>query len=286
MAALPRFGVISLAALDLRRRPDHKSELTSQLLLGEVVRVLETSKDGRWWRIENQVDRYRGWIRTWGVVAATAGAARAWESEARAQVRVSHADLRSARSGGRLVSPLFWQGRLIAGPVRGGMRPAELPDGRRGWVDAAAVVIGSRARIGIADRIRELLGVPYLWGGRTPSGLDCSSFVQLVLGEQGIRLPRDADDQCSACDPLPDSKTLRAGDLVFFGVPRRSIGHVGLALGNGAYAHARGCVRINSLASGNPLFDKELFGQVRAFGRPRRRARWGADEGEKPDESA
>jgi cell wall-associated NlpC family hydrolase len=286
MGVSPRFGVISLPALDLRRRPDHKSELTSQLLLGEVVRVIEPSKDGRWWRVENQGDLYRGWIRTWGVVAATARAARAWENEARAQVRVSHAELRSARSGGRLVSPLFWQGRLIAGPVRGGMRPAELPDGRRGWVHAVAVVTGSRGRVGIADRIRELLGVPYLWGGRTPLGLDCSSFVQLVLGEQGIRLPRDADDQCAACDPLPHHEALRAGDLVFFGAPRRPIGHVGLALGNGAYAHARGCVRINSFVSGNPLFDKELFGQLRAFGRPRPGARWGAGEGEKPEESA
>lgn len=286
MASLPPFAIVSLAALDLRRRPDHRSELTSQLLLGEVVRVLETSKDRRWWRVENQVDRYRGWVRTWGIVPASAAAARGWQKRARARIQVSHAELRSERSGGMLVSPLFWQGCLIAGTARGGMRPAELPDGRGGWVSAEAVLTGSRPRVELGDRIRELLGVPYLWGGRTPLGLDCSGFTQLVLAEQGMSLPRDADDQHSACDPLPDAKSMRPGDLVFFGLPRRPIGHVGLALGDGTYAHARGMVRLNSLARGNPLFDKELADQVRAFGRPRVDAKWRPDEGEKPSESA
>lgn len=286
MPTAPRFGVISLAALDLRRRPDHKSELKSQLLLGEVVRVIGASRDRRWFHVENEVDRYRGWIRSWGMVAATSARARVWTAKARARVLVSYAQVRSANAGGRLVSPLFWRSRLIVGPVRGGMRAAELPDGRRGWVDSRAISVGDRVRLGMADRIGELLGVPYLWGGRTPLGLDCSAFCQLVLAEQGIRLPRDAHDQYAACKTHEDLDALRPGDLVFFGAPRKPVGHVGVALGNGAYAHARGHVRINSLIRDNPLFDKELGAQLRAFGRPRPGARWRADDGEKPEESA
>lgn len=286
MPATPRYGVISLAALDLRRRSDHKSELKSQLLLGEVVRVIGASRDRRWFHVENEADRYRGWVRSWGMVGASGARARAWAAEARARVVVSYAQLRSEPAGGRLVSPLFWRNRLIAGPARGGMRAAELPDGRRGWVDSSAIAVGDRTRLGLADRIGELLGVPYLWGGRTPLGLDCSAFCQLVLAEQGIRLPRDAHEQLAASRTLADPDALRPGDLLFFGVKRKPVGHVALALGNGAYAHARGHVRVNSLIRGNPLFDSELKAQLRAFGRPKQGARWRPDGGEKPEESA
>ena len=281
-----RFGVVTLAALDLRARPDHAAELLSQLLLGEVVRVLEISRDGRWWRVENQFDLYRGWIRTWGVVGVTTARARAWVQEARGTIRVSYAELRSSRTRGRLVSPLFWRGQLLLGGRRGAALPAELPDGRRGWVDARAVAIDGRPAVRMADRIPELLGVPYLWGGRTPSGIDCSAFCQLVLAEQGVRLPRDADDQHSACARLDRGEEPAPGDLVFFAAPGKRIGHVGITLGGGAYAHARGYVRINSLVRGNPLYDKELAAQVRAFGRPGKHPLGRVRRGRKPAESA
>lgn len=281
---LPSHGVVSLPALDLRAEPDHKSELTSQLLLGEVVRVLGGSRDGRWWRVENRDDRDRGWIRTWGVVGASAAAAGQWERRARARVVVSHAELRGP-GGTTRVSPLFFRGRLIVGRARDGLLPAQLPDGRRGWVEAGALATGARARRGLADRIRVLLGAPYLWGGRTPMGIDCSAFTQLVLAEQGVAIPRDADEQHRACDPI-STEDARPGDLYFFRAGRGPIGHVALALGGGAYAHARGWVRINSLVPGNPLHDKELHGQFQAAGRPRRGARWTARRGRRPPESA
>jgi hypothetical protein len=251
-----------------------------------VVRVLEVSRDGRWWRVENRFDLYRGWIRTWGVVGVTAARARAWLRQARGTIRVSHAELRSARTGGRLVSPLFWRGQVMLGRLRGAALPAELPDGRRGWVDARAVAVDGRPAVRMAERIPELLGVPYLWGGRTPMGIDCSAFCQLVLAEQGMRLPRDADDQHAACDPLPRVEEARPGDLVFFAAPGKRVGHVGILLGGGAYAHARGFVRVNSLLRDNPLYDNELADQVRACGRPGKHALGRVRKGRKPEESA
>ena len=64
MSRQPTRAVVALAALDLRRTPDHRSELKSQLLLGEVVRVLGPSRDGQWWRVRNEADGYAGWART------------------------------------------------------------------------------------------------------------------------------------------------------------------------------------------------------------------------------
>lgn len=119
------------------------------------------------------------------------------------------------------------------------------------------------------DRIRTLLGVPYLWGGRTPMGMDCSAFAQLVLAEQGIALPRDARQQFRAGRRRRRDEAPALGDLVFFGNPGQVVSHVGIALGDGYFAHCRGYVRINSLDKDNPLYDKVLARQLRASRRLR-----------------
>ena len=267
MTARPRQGVVGLAALDVRRRPDHKSELTSQLLMGEVVRILASRSGGRWLRVENRTDRYRGWVRSWGVVRVGGRGAAEWVRRARARVGVAFAEVRERARGGASVSPVLLNARLVAGRARGGYRTVELPDGRRGWVESRAIVpIGWRPSM--LERVRRLLGVPYLWGGRTPLGFDCSAFTQQVLAEQGVSLPRDAGDQFGATLALPRGEEPRPGDLLFFGPQRGRMGHVGLALGGGCYAHARGQVRINSIEDGNELFDKELLDQFRGFRRP------------------
>jgi cell wall-associated NlpC family hydrolase len=95
--------------------------------------------------------------------------------------------------------------------------------------------------------------VPYVWGGKSPKGFDCSGLVQFVFGLHGVRLPRDSDQQY-ACgvrvrDPAP-------GDLLFFG--REGVSHVGVALGGRDFLHARGEVRRNSLDPASPLHDAEL----------------------------
>lgn len=263
-------AVVSLPALDVRSRPDHRSELKSQLLLGEVARRLGAAAGDRWWRIESLTDGYVGWVRTWGLVPASAGRAAGWTRRARGRVVVSYAEVRTRRATGALVSPLFWNGRLIAGRLHGRHRAVELPDGRRGWVPAAAIGSRVRGRLGLAERVSRLLGVPYLWGGRTPLGLDCSAFTQQALSEQGIAIPRDADQQFRSARPLRSTESPRAGDLVFFSAGRGRVEHVGLLMGGGYYAHARGRVRINSLDPGNPLWDQELAAQLRGIGRPGR----------------
>ena len=273
------FGVVAIAALDLRRRPDHRSELRSQLLLGEIVRRRKASRDGRWWEVVNLADGYVGWVRTWGVVARTKAEARAWRRRANARVVVPFVQVHPEPGRGPLMTPLCWNGRVVPLSTRRRHRRIELPDGRRGWIERAGVELTPRiARVRVhagtlARRIQGLLGTPYLWGGRTPLGLDCSSFTQQVLAEQGVALPRDAAEQFSHCAKLALDSPLRLGDLVFFGDRRSAPAHVGIALGSGYFAHARGTVRVNSLESDNPLYDKGLSDQFRGFGRPPARLR-------------
>ena len=256
----PMHAVISLAALDVRRRPDHRAELTSQLLLGEVVRVLGDRRDRQWWRVENLTDGYRGWVRGWGLVFTSGGRARFWQNSATARVAVPATEARTGRGRGPLVSPLFLNSRVIAGRRQGLHRQVELPDGRRGWVRSGALAT-REAPPRLVARVRGLLGAPYHWGGRTPLGFDCSSFVQQILAEQGMSLPRDCLHQFKASRALGKSEIPEEGDLVFFAAPGAGAGHVGIWLPGGCFAHCRGAVRISSLDRHNLLCDKELIHQ-------------------------
>lgn len=265
-------AVVSLAALDLRVRPDHRAELGSQLLLGEIVRL--GAARGGWRRVTNLADGYRGWVREWGLVPVSGRRAAAWRARATATVVAPIALLRTSRVSRVGVGPLFLGARAIPGRPSHGWIPLELPDARRGWIERAAIALPGDEPPRLVDRITSLLGVPYLWGGRTPAGYDCSAFVQQVLLEQGISMPRDAAQQCEACRPLRKGEELLPGDLVFFADRSGRIGHVGVSLAGGVFVHARGRVGIGSLDPGNPLYDKALKPQLVGWFRPvRRRSR-------------
>ena len=265
-AAKENHGVVVLAALDVRRHPEHAAELTSQLLMGEVVRVLQSDQDAQWLRVENEADGYSGWVRSYGIRRATRARTRRWLALAKGRVSVAFAQVFADTTGPRILSPVFWNGRVIPGRKSGARRGVELPDGRRGWVDAE-VIETRRARTGLLDRIEQLLGTPYHWGGRTPHGFDCSGLVQQLMAEQGVVLPRDAHDQYLATKRALDPDHLRMGDLVFFARGGTRMEHVGLVLGDGYFVHASGVVRVNSMDPANPFHDKPLARQLKAFGR-------------------
>lgn len=252
-------AVVSLPALDLRPEPRHAAELASQLLMGEVVRILARSREPGWVRVRNEADGYEGWVRAWGLVEADAARAARWAARARAVIAVPMGRVLSGRGTGAQVSPVFLGDRVIAGRAARGFRPVELPDGRRGHLPVGA--FAARRPPGIEERVLSLLGTPYLWGGRTPAGYDCSAFVQQVLLEQGLPLPRDAKDQHAICRPLPPGDEPEVGDLIFFRRPGERASHVGIALGGHYYAHSRGWVRIASLETSNPLCDVDLVAQ-------------------------
>lgn len=260
-------GVVTLAALDVRRVPDHRAELGSQLLLGELVRILRRDRRGQWVRVQGLTDGYRGWVRTWGLREIDAAAGLSWRRRARARVCSAHALVRTGPGYGGIVTPVFWHARLVPGRRRNGWRGVELPDGRHGWIEARAIELVRPHRIALARLVRRLMGTPYLWGGRTPLGFDCSGFVQQVMAARNVSLPRDADDQRRAVRPLRPRERARVGDLVFFGPRRGRLTHVGIMVGKGLYAHARGMVRINSLEQGHVLYDNDLAAMLRGYGR-------------------
>ena len=229
------------------RSPDPLAEQVSQALLG--MRVAEKGGDAGWRRIQAP-DGYQGWVSASALVDAPAG----WEGPW-AEVTDLWVNLR-ARDDFRLAAALH-AAIGVRLPLVGhspGWVQLLVPDGRRLWTEAHRVEpVGEtplrpatpRAVCRTALRFRR---VPYLWGGVSPAGMDCSGFVQTVMRLHGIDLLRDACQQAGQGEPCeaPD-----AADLVFFQTGNAvQISHVGMMLDRRRFIHAAGgdCVRVNRLA--------------------------------------
>lgn len=237
-----RYGIVKTSSADLRGRPDHKSEMVSQGLLGGVLRIRDSLDRGEWLKV-SLPDGYVGWMRSWHVAAVTAGEAVAWRRDAGALVIAASADVRARRrADARRVRDLVLGCRLKALQTVGSWVRVVTPDGERGWAAKSDLLLGGKTlpAVGmeIAKTLRLFLGGPYLWGGVTPKGTDCSGMVQTAFGVHGVDLPRDVSEQrhCGA----PVEGRLRAGDLLFFGPARGPLTHVGVWTGGRRFIHA-GC---------------------------------------------
>ena len=251
-AGVPAAGVVAAPIADLRRRPDHTSELLNQALFGETVRVRGLSPDRKWLRVESGDDRDEGWLRAWSVAPGSAAAARRWRLAARHMVDRAWAPL----AAGAL--PFGARVARVRGGFAGPLGPLALPAGAFALVPARA-----RRPASLLDTARRFLGVAYHWGGRSPAGLDCSGLVQLAAARNGILLPRDAREQCAALGGpralRPLEAGARPGDLWFFGPDRRTVTHVAIAAGGLELVHAYGWVREGSLDPEAETFEPELF---------------------------
>ncbi len=118
---------------------------------------------------------------------------------------------------------------------------AEALNAERMYVDMLAELeLGLSANLtpgAVAEAVRPYLGVPYLWGGETQNGLDCSGFTRLVYRKLGVNLPRTSREQARIGLPVPRD-SLQVGDLVFYAVESESIDHVGIVVGSNHLAHA------------------------------------------------
>lgn len=210
-------------ALDLRRRPDAGAPLDTQLLFGEIVTVYDEAEGWAW--VQNRRDDYVGYVPAAGLgppadVPAThkVGVLRTF--------LYPQPDLKAPpRDALSFLSPL----RVLG--TRDGF--AETPDG---WIYARHLApIDATAPDYVATALL-FLGVPYLWGGRTSLGLDCSALVQLALDHAGLPCPRDTGEQEQAFGPAvagnAEVPALRRGDLVFFP------GHVAIGIDATTVVHA------------------------------------------------
>jgi cell wall-associated NlpC family hydrolase len=258
-------AVVAVGLSALRREPDQKAELLSQGLFGEPLDVLDRTADGRWLKVAGP-DGYPGWTRSWSLATGTREAVAEWGRLATRFVR----------------QPLLWTGGE-AGLLPLGARLADdplRPDGVRGPNGAIALRASDIRKLGplapsparrraVLKAAELLVGAPYLWGGRSAAGIDCSGLVQLAYGMCGVTLPRDARDQCAALGgarglrpyrPGARGGTPRRADFLFFGPegPDGDVTHVALSTGGPGLLHAYGRVGAGSLDPAAANYESEL----------------------------
>ena len=241
-------AVVVAAVENMYAAPDEGAEVVSQATLGQVVDVLQTS--GAFDRVRTP-DLYEGWLPRAAVSPYADGAAPRYARGGRA-VEVTSLMAYLYRSAGvetarpLTSAPLATRLEVAADGPGEDWLAVRLPSGEMAYVqvgDVKAVDPAAPRRRGSPEEVlataRRFLGVPYLWGGMTARGLDCSGLVSRVYLANGVMLPRDADLQFDSPVLAPvERAALQPADLVFFGRGPKAITHVGLYVGDGRFVSA------------------------------------------------
>jgi cell wall-associated NlpC family hydrolase len=270
---------------NLRKAPSNKSEIMAQALFGEPVELLHQNGEG-WWFVRLS-DGYLGWTVESYLSECAKSDALAYRTQADTLVLAGLAQAYTEPE--ESIECLV--GRLPFGvPVKVAERRSGMA--RVNWEGTPPLWVAQRDLLPMAERPRpdaagiartlelmsRFMGVPYLWGGETPFGFDCSGFAHTALEFMGLRVPRDADRQCFAGRPVEGEP--RPGDLLFFGnaaadAPEAErlggITHVAVSLGGAEFIHATQItwgVQRNSLDPASPIYRawlKEHLASVRRF---------------------
>ncbi len=230
-----KYAIVNVPVAALRRKPRHPKEMVNQLLFGETVQVLKTKGDA-WVKVKSLHDDYEGWMtlslleETDEITAlqkpvfVTAGLLTRISQDSQVMHIPIGASLPNFTEGTCMINK---QAFFVEGLVLNRM---EHP--------ASSVLIDKL--------VQPWLNAPYLWGGRTPLGVDCSGFVQVNFKLMGIDLPRDAWQQAQYGEPVESINEAKPGDLVFFD-DKEEIVHVGILLNKETVIHASGKVRIDPI---------------------------------------
>lgn len=280
-----RYAVVSLSVNYMREQPEYEAENGDQTLMGTVVEIIDEQS---YWRRIVSPEPYKAWVNEMGLVEMSEEQTAAYIASPKyiCTADYSHIykspDARSTRlsdfvMGGLLRIAFDAKGRALK---KGRFLGAMLPSGETGWVpkeDVEPFTAWNASRDASGESIVRtamgFLGVPYMWGGTSIKGVDCSGLALCAYYMNGILLPRNASQQARAGEDV-SLDALEKGDLLFFGTPATDgkperVSHVGIYIGDGLYIHSSQKVRISSLdkssadyAGRDPLRARRMLGHV------------------------
>ncbi len=264
-----RMAVVEFSTSYLRLQPDYESPLETQELMGTVVEIVGEKS---YWREVVTPQPYRAWCTDQGLVEMNQEELEAYMAAPKVMFMQLYGHIYTKPS---LKSATLCD--LVGGDImrfagrKGKWAKVMLPSGKTGYVPSKELkehkgfmsiamgegnseTISPETTEAIIAEAEKLVGVPYLWGGMSAKGVDCSGLVRISHIMNGILLPRNASQQIK-CGDRVELDQLQRGDLVFFGTPATDekpmrVTHVGIYLGDGRIIHSSHRVRINSLTPG------------------------------------
>ncbi|HEB62228.1 MAG TPA: hypothetical protein ENI82_03655 [Bacteroidetes bacterium] len=231
------YGICQLSTIALRSTAFHKSEMISQILFGETVEILV--KKGAWLKVRCTWDNYIGWIDAKQIHLISEADFDYFEenyaySFALVQPAAAEEFFLSITIGARL-------------PDFDGLQ-FKLANTQYTFSGQAVFPVDIKASSELIVKLaRKYLHAPYLWGGRSPMGIDCSGLSQMIYKIAGINIPRDADQQVGVGELVDFMEESRPGDLAFFENKKGRISHVGIIISENEIIHSHGKVRIDKL---------------------------------------
>lgn len=254
------YGVCRLSVVPVRKTGTDQAELVTQLLFGDHYEVIEISQDRKWIRIRIHFDRYEGWIDAMQHHAVTK---EYFDYAGSADFKIT-TDITSSLLYNKTPVPVLL-GSII--PISGSeLFRMEEPFAFNG--DSKGLGLKREFEF-LANIALKYLNAPYLWGGKTPFGIDCSGFVQMVFKIAGYRLFRDAWQQAAQGKAIKSFEERRPGDVAFFRNGENRIVHTGILLDNARIIHASGRVRIDRLGE-QGIFNHENGARTHEFSHIRR----------------
>ena len=222
-----KLGICNLSIVPVRIVDSDKSEMINQLIYGDIIEILEEKE--KWVKIKSVFDDYIGWI------------------DKKQYFKIDDnitVDLKNPVYSIDLVEFIENNNNeLVTIPIGSDISNISLMNHKF----EGKTISGKNNRNSIVDTALLFLNSPYLWGGKTPFGIDCSGFTQMVYKINGYKLSRDSKDQANQGETLSFIEESEAGDLAFFNNDQGDIIHVGIILQNNHIIHASGKVRIDRI---------------------------------------
>ena len=262
------YGLVEVSVCNIRYSPKHAGELASQALMGTPVRILEKEDNG--WLLIQTPDQYISWVDRGAITLMNKEGIDRWKAVPKIIYTRSYGSAYSEpNEESATVSDLVAGCMMELVAEKGDFYQVLFADQRIGFVPKNESNVYNEwfAKISASEESliktsKRLMGVPYLWGGTSFKGVDCSGFTKTVYFLNGIVLPRDASQQVmigETIDKTGNWSELKPGDLLFFGDKREDgserVVHVAMWLGNGEYIHASDKVRVSSMLATASNYD-------------------------------
>jgi cell wall-associated NlpC family hydrolase len=263
------YGLVEVSVCNIRYTPKHGGELASQALMGTPVRILEKEDNG--WLLIQTPDQYIAWVDRGAISMMNKEGIDRWKAIPKIiYTRAYGSAYTEPEQESTTVSDLVAGCMMELIAEKGDFYQVLFADNRQGFVLKNEARIYNEWLTGLSaseenliKTSKRLMGVPYLWGGTSFKGVDCSGFTKTVYFLNGIILPRDASQQVMIGETIDKSgnwEDLKAGDLLFFGEKRDNgserVVHVAMWMGNGEFIHASNKVRISSMISTASNYDE------------------------------